>query len=135
ARMQQALELLGQAVMDYPATNLAINIIYHPRSKAYHLEAKLKLPHITLFTSDWDAYMDSAYQRCVSKLINKVAVNQEKPNGRLDETAETETTLGRDILAPQEPAGGGLGEAVFPGGYAAALMGGSRLGARMWKKG
>src|SRR5689334_17362869 len=83
ARMQQALERLGQAVMDYAASNLALNVIYHPHSKAYHLEAKLKLPHITLFTSDWDAYLDSAYQRCVSKLINKVAMNQEPPQGRV----------------------------------------------------
>src|SRR5262249_39938347 len=72
-RMQQSLEPLGQAVTEFPRADLWLKVIRHPGSDSpYHVEAKLALPGQPFFSGDWDAYLDSAFQRCVRKLARKV---------------------------------------------------------------
>src|SRR5205085_9646825 len=71
-RIQQSLQPLGEAVQDFPSSELTINVICHPRSQAYHVEARLKVPGKTHFSSDEDAYLDTAFQRCLRKLVQLV---------------------------------------------------------------
>jgi hypothetical protein len=42
-RMQQLLEPIGEAVQDFPTSELFIEVLHHPREE-YHVEAKLKVP-------------------------------------------------------------------------------------------
>jgi len=125
-RMQRSLEQIGEAVKHFPSSDLGIMCIHHPRSNAYHVEAKLKLPGQTLFTSDWDAYLDSAFQRCVRKLARKLEAAKANPDRQAGRVAERRAELDRDIVAPTDPDAGPLGEAVRRGDYLAfrnALLG------------
>src|SRR5437773_1641753 len=81
-RMHNDLAPLGEAVEDFPNSQLWITLIRHPRpgASAYHVEAKLKLPGQTLFSGDWDESLDVAFQRCVRKLIRKVGAYREHPD-------------------------------------------------------
>jgi ribosome-associated translation inhibitor RaiA len=117
ARMQASLAPLGEAVKDFPASDLWVNVIYHPRSQSYHVEFKLKLPGQTLFTGERDPYLDAAFQRCVRKLVWKVEAYREHPDRRAVETAEQRTALAREVMAPEDPDAGPLAEAVREGDY------------------
>src|SRR5947209_7898028 len=101
-RMQQGLQPLGEVVHDFPNSDLWITLIHHERSALYHVEAKLKLPGQTLFTGDRDAYLDSAFQRCVRKLVRKVEAYKEHPDKKAIETAERQAALGREVVAPTD---------------------------------
>ena len=79
-RIQQRLEPLGEAVKDLPEADLALTLIYHPRSDAYHADAKLKLPGETLATVERDAHLDLAIERCIGNLVARVGAYKEHPN-------------------------------------------------------
>src|SRR5207237_6225755 len=79
-RMQQSLQPLGEAVQDFPGSELTINVICHPRSQAHHVEARLRVPGKTLFSSDEDSYLDTAFQRCLHKLVHRVDMYKETPD-------------------------------------------------------
>ena len=64
-RMQGFLGQLGDQVQDFPSSDLCLHVTHHPRSGDFHVEAKLKVPGKTLFSGDWDPYLDCAFQRCV----------------------------------------------------------------------
>src|SRR5438105_7392782 len=100
ARMQQSLEPLGQAVEDLPRSDLWLKVIHHDgnQSAPYHVEAKLKLPGQTLFSSDWDAHLDSSFQRCVNKLVHKVRAYREEPGRRAAEEQAAARTVRRAAL-------------------------------------
>ncbi len=117
ARMQQGLQPLGEVVQDFPRSDLWITIIHHPRSALYHVEAKLKLPGQTLFTGDPDAYLDSAFQRCIRKLLRKVEAYKERPDKKAVETAERRAALQREVVVPTDADTGVLGKAVHTGDY------------------
>jgi hypothetical protein len=72
ARMQALLEPLGEAVQDFPGPELRLTVIFHPQTQVYHVEAKLKMPGQTLFTSAEHAYLDSAFRSSLDELIGRV---------------------------------------------------------------
>ena len=117
-RMQRFLDDVGQSVQSFPRSDLWIKITHHPRSDAYHVEAKLKLPGKTLFSGDQDSYLDSAFQRCIHKLIHRVEMYRENPDSEATEQARKLEALDDNIVAPEPPEGGMLGAAIAAGDYA-----------------
>jgi hypothetical protein len=111
ARMQASLEPLGEAVRDFPRSDLWFNVVFHPNSRIYHVEAKLKVPGRTFFSGATDPYLDSAYQRCVRELVQRVADYKTHPDRDAQEQARRRATLDREIIALQAPADGILGRA------------------------
>jgi hypothetical protein len=119
ARMQQSLAPLGEAVQDFPQSDLWVTVVHHPRGGVFHVEAKLKLPGQTLLTGDKDIYLDSAYQRCVRKLVRKVEAYRERPDRAALRAAERRAALDRDVVAPEDPDAGPLAAAARAGDYRA----------------
>jgi hypothetical protein len=117
ARIQAALAEIGGVARDFPASDLAIRVLYHPRSQAYHVEFKLKLPGRTLFGDETDAYLDSAFQRGLCKLVRKAEAYRDHPDREAAEAAEQRIALDREVVAPEDPDGGRLAEAVRNGDY------------------
>jgi hypothetical protein len=117
ARMQQSLEPIGDAVRDFPHSELWITVVRHPRSDSYNVQAKLKVPGATLFSGDRDTYLDSAFQRCVRKLARKASAYREQPDRQAEERAEDRAGLDRDVVAPEDPSMGPVADAVKNGDY------------------
>ena len=118
-RMERSLTPLAEAVQDFASAELRFTITYHPRIPAYHVEARLKLPGRTLFTGSQDTYLDSAFQRCVNKIARRAEAYREHPDREAGEVAQDEAALDRDIVAPEDPGAGPLGEAVRAGSFRA----------------
>jgi hypothetical protein len=119
-RMQRRLEPLGEAVRAFANSELAVKVIHHPRSKAYHVEGRLKVPGASFQSGDWDADAYPAFERCIHKLGLKVGDYREHPNGRAEAAARRAGALDREVVAPEEPqAGGPLAAAVRAGDYKA----------------
>jgi hypothetical protein len=118
-RMQQSLQPLGEAVQDFPSSELTINVICHPRSQAYHVEARLKVPGKTLSGSDEDVYLDTAFQRCLHNLVQRVGMYEESPNAAAAEQTRQRQRLDNRIVAPAASAAGPLGQAIEAGDYRA----------------
>jgi hypothetical protein len=117
-RIQPQLNQLAEAVGRLPAT-LDLVIVRHPRSDRFHVEASLKLPRRSLFTGQWDPYLDPALEQCLRKLIRKVEVYHQEPNRQQDQVAADVAEMHREIVAPEEPDEGSIGQAVQAGDYAA----------------
>lgn len=122
-RMQASLEPLGEAVREFHGADLAFNVIYHPNSQVYNIAARLRVPGQTLFSADKDTYLDTAYQRCVQKLVRKVASYCEAPDRDAQDQARRQALLNREIVMPQDPADGVVGRAVERGDYRAFRRG------------
>jgi hypothetical protein len=125
-RMQRALEPIGDAVRDYPHSDLFITAVHHPRSATFHVAAKLKVPGVTFLTGDRDAYLDSAFQRCVRKLVHRLDGHKSPPDGGAADAVRRRAALDSDVVAPEAPAFGPLSRAVQAGDYRAfrnALLG------------
>jgi uncharacterized protein DUF3175 len=118
ARIDGPLSQIVDAVGDLPA-ELEIKIVHHPRSQQFHVKAALALPRRTLFTGDWDDYLDTALCRAVRKLRHKAAVYQAETNHAPDDVARRVDQMNRDILAPEAPEMGALGGTVAAGDYLA----------------
>jgi len=118
-RMQDTLAPLRDAVQDLEPCDLWIQVIYHANSDSYHVEFKFKTAAHTLMTGDWDRYMDSAYQRCVRKMVRKVQDARLKPARQLETPAERVEQLNQDVVAPEGADEGPLGKAVQEGDYRA----------------
>jgi hypothetical protein len=116
-RMQQSLAPLGEAVGRFGRSELLVRVLHHPHADQYHIEARLRLPAESLFTGDWDPYLDSAYQRCVRKLIQKVHGYRDLPGRRALQTARRESALDHDIVAPEGRDPGPLSRVVAAGDY------------------
>jgi ribosome-associated translation inhibitor RaiA len=117
ARMQSSLGRLSESVRDFPSSDLTLKVIHHPRSGAYHVEARLRVPGRTLFSGDQDAYLDTAFQRCLRKLVQHVEAYRADPNRAAQEQARRRDALDNNIVAPEDPADGVLGRAVTAGDY------------------
>jgi hypothetical protein len=117
ARLQGFLGELGESVRDLPGSDLTLNVIRHPRSGAYHVEARLRVPGRALFSGDQDDYLDSALQRCLRKLVQHVAAHKASPDRAAEERARRREALANNIVAPEIPADGALGRAVAAGDY------------------
>jgi hypothetical protein len=118
-RMQQSLAPIGEAVQDFPHSDLWVTVTHHPRSQTYHVQMKLKLPGGTLFTGDRDAYLDSAFQRCVRKLAQKVQGFSARRNRDAERAVERREALDDNVVMPEDPQVGPLGAAVRGGDYRA----------------
>jgi hypothetical protein len=119
ARMQASLATLAEAVTDFPTSQLRINLIYHPRSAMHHAELALKLPGQTFFAGERGPYLDSAFHRALGDLVQKAQAYKERPDRGAVELAEHLAALDRDVVAPEGPEDGPLGEAVARGDYRA----------------
>jgi hypothetical protein len=124
ARLQRLLDPLGEVVRGFPRSELWLKLIHHEGNAAapYHVEAKLKLPGRTLFSGDWDAYLDTALQRCLSKLTRKAEAYRDDADRPAVEAARRRQAMDRNIVAAQEPEDpdtGPLGRALANGDYKA----------------
>jgi ribosome-associated translation inhibitor RaiA len=117
ARMQTSLAPLGEAVSDFPASHLRITAVFHPRSQAYHVEMKLKLPGQTLFAGEEDAYLDAAFQRALQNLVREAQKYTPVPGRNARATAERRTALARAMVAPEDAGDGDLARAALDGDY------------------
>ena len=72
-KMEESLRSLRQLVASFPISNLYITVIHHPRSREYHVKTALALSGEKLFTGDRDNAVQAAFERCVGKLVQKVA--------------------------------------------------------------
>jgi hypothetical protein len=117
ARMQRLLEPLGEAVEEFTSSQVSITVIRHPRSGDHHVAARLTLPTGSVSAEDRDTYLDSAFQRCVARLVPKVQEARRRPRPPEAAAAERLTALDRDVVAPEDPDAGPLGEAVRAGDY------------------
>jgi ribosome-associated translation inhibitor RaiA len=116
-RMQTSLAELSERVKGFADPALGVHVVYHPRSERYNVEFKLRLPGRSLFTGEEDPYLDSALQRCATKLTRKVEDYKEHPDREAVAAAERRAAIDRDIVAPEDPAAGPLGEAAAAGDY------------------
>jgi ribosome-associated translation inhibitor RaiA len=117
-RLQTFLAPLREAVQEFSSAELSITVLHHPRSD-YHLEFKLKLPGETLFTSEADEFLDSAFEHGLGKLLHQVEAYQEHPNQRANKAAKQRLTFERELIAPEDPEAGPLAESVRIGDYRA----------------
>jgi len=122
ARMETALEELGDAVQDFPASQLWMNVIYHARSALFHVEFKLKLPGRTLFTGERGEVLDLAFERGLRKLLRRVETYKQHPDPEATEKLERHLALENEIVAPEDPDFGPLAMAVDNGDYRAFRM-------------
>jgi len=119
ARMERTLDPLGEELRDFRSAELTLGVICHKQSQTYNVEARLRLPGRSLVTADRDAYLDSAYQRCVRKLSQLVKAYKEHPNREAEEAAERRASLDDNVVAPEDPDAGPLREHVQAGKYMA----------------
>ena len=116
-RMQGFLDQVGDQVQDFPGSELRIRVTHHPHSGAYHVEARLKLPGKALVSADQDAYLDSAFQRCVRKLAHAVGTYKENPDRAAMEQMRQREARDNNLLAPENAAEGPLGKLIEVGDY------------------
>jgi hypothetical protein len=117
------LKNLRGVVKYFPNADLYATIIFHPRSKTYHVKTSLLLPGKTLFTGDRDVEMRPAYNRCMRKLVQKVeAYKDELAN--VDRKEKFRKGTEQEVLPTQEPDPQVLQNAVENGDYGAFRMAG-----------
>lgn len=117
AKFESGLAPLREPVRDFPKSHLYITVIFHPRSKDYHVKTSLVLTGRTLFTGDRDVLAYPAFERCVKKLVKKV--NHYKASLGADaDTAKHEKGTYQTVLPTQEPSIEELQQSVDAGEYA-----------------
>src|SRR5215211_2859610 len=79
-QMQDWLADLGNAVREFPSSELAVNVVYHSKSDIYHAEAKLKVPGQTITTGDYEKSIEGAVKRCLEKAVRRVEAYRLDPN-------------------------------------------------------
>jgi ribosome-associated translation inhibitor RaiA len=118
-RMQPKLEQIQQATTVFPAADLWLTIVFHPKSLVYHAQAKLKVPGQSIIVGDRNPYLDQALVRCLDKALRRVQAYQANPNREAVEQADRRAKLADGVIAPMDPDAGTLGEAVQRGDYLA----------------
>lgn len=116
SRMQELLDQIDEAVGELPA-DLEFTIVRHPNIDRYHADAALRLPRRTLFTGDWDVYLDLAISRCLRKLISKIEAYQREPDHAAETVAERLDAMNREIIAPEDPQAGPIAAAAAARDY------------------
>jgi hypothetical protein len=115
-RIEPPLAKLSDIVGDLPG-DLDLTIVHHPNRDQFHVKAALGLPRRTLFTGEWDSYLDTALGRSLSKLSNMAKTYQQEPEHTADEVARNVEQMNREIIAPEDPDMGPLGTAAAAGDY------------------
>lgn len=115
ARIQPAIAALGGAVRDFADPTLGVNVVYHPRSRVYHVESELKLPGRSLSAGLEDSDLGTALRRCLARLTWKAEAYAEYPERGT--AAERLSASDLDIIAPEDPAAGPLAAAALEGDY------------------
>lgn len=77
ARIQEDLDLIAEEVVDFPASNLWLKVVYHSDSQQYHARAKLQLPGKTIVTGAYSPWLDEALQQCFGKIRRRVEQHKE----------------------------------------------------------
>ncbi len=116
--LDRDLRNLRGVVKYFPNADLYITIIYHARSKSYHVKTSLLLPGKTLFTGDRDIDMRPAYNRCARKLVQKVEAYKEDL-ANVDRKDKFRKGTEQEVLPTQEADPQLLQQAVASGDYAA----------------
>jgi hypothetical protein len=117
--MRPDLDRIGEAVRDFPMSQLWLTIVYHPRSNQFHAQAKLKLPGETIITGHYDPVLEAAVGWCADKIVRRVQAYQARPDHEALDAAARRAEADRNLIAPTEPDSGKLGEAIQLGDYAA----------------
>jgi hypothetical protein len=118
ARLEQGLGLLGEGVKQFPETELRVSIIYHPRSRVYHVECRPQLPGKTLFGSEYGGDYRMAFDRCVQQLGERLgAYLDNHPDRAAERVVAQRTALDRDVVAPEGHDTGPVAKAVQDGAY------------------
>jgi hypothetical protein len=94
-------------------------VVYHPRSKVYHAQAKMRLPGETIITGDKQAFLDAALERCFQKVLRRIEGYKANPDRAAIERAQSHEAMVTDIIAPAEPDAGRLGQAIQSSDYRA----------------
>ena len=115
-RLVDGLDRVAAAIGDIPS-ELDMKVIYHPRTQLYHAEAALRLPGKTLFTGDYDAYLDSALQRCLRKVIRKAEAYRVCGEDGERQRATAVADMNRRIVAPEDHDALPVAEAARSGDY------------------
>jgi hypothetical protein len=115
-RIEEPINQIADAIGDMPGA-MELTIVRHPRTSRFHVEAALALPRRTLFTGDWDPYLDIALSRSLRKLTRKAEAYTSEPDRADDERAQRIDQMGRDVVAPENPDMGTLGQAATEGDY------------------
>jgi hypothetical protein len=110
-RLQEPLDSVVEKVGNLPS-DLKVSVIHHPTSDRFHVSADLRLPRRSIFTGDWDPYLDIAAQRCLRKLIRKIDRYRLEPDRCGDQIARQVNESRQQVVAPQDPDAGELGEAA-----------------------
>lgn len=118
-RMQPMLDRLGQSVQEFPASELWLTIVYHPRSNVFHAQSKLKLPGETIITGNRNGSVDVAISHCLEQVQRRVDAYRMNPDREALHAARQRAEADRPYIAPTEPDAGKLGEAVQQLDYAA----------------
>jgi hypothetical protein len=116
-RLQQPLDSVAEKVGNLPS-DLKVSVVHHPLSDRFHVSADLRLPRRSIFTGDWDPYLDTAAQRCLRKLIRKIEAYHHEPDREGDHIAKQVKESRQQVVAPQDPDTGTLGEAAREQDYA-----------------
>lgn len=121
ARIQEGLDLIAEEVVEFPASNLWLKIVYHPDSQQYHARAKLQLPGETIITDAYSPWLDESLQHSFDKIrrrIEQYKGRQDDYTGKLapQQAAPSAVT---HVAVPTDTHSGELGEAVLRGDFRA----------------
>jgi ribosome-associated translation inhibitor RaiA len=117
AKMETALGHLGRVARSFPVSDLYIYARHHARSNDYHVKTSLVLPGKTLFTGDRDIALYPAYERCISKLVQKVEAYKRSLSNQ-EEVAKQEKGTHKQLEPTMDPNPEQLLEAVRSADYA-----------------
>lgn len=101
-RMEETLDALDRVTQQFPVSNLYITIHHHARSNDYHVKTSLALPGRTLFTGERHEDRYTAYERCIGKLVQKVAAYKSHLDDE-DERTKFQKGTHQEIIPTQVP--------------------------------
>lgn len=110
------MESLRRVVANFPTSDFYITINFHPRSNDYHVKTSLVLSGRTLFTGERDEHSYPAFERCISKMVNKVNAYKSQLSNT-PEISKHQKGTHQEILPTQEPDAATLEAAIDDGDY------------------
>jgi len=116
-KMESALDPLREPIEKFPVSALYLTIEHHPRSGSYRVKAALQLPGRGLATGGEDEHIFPAVQKCVWRLVHKVAAYEDRMEG-VEEKSKREQGTRHDVLPNREVDSKAVDEAVHGGDYA-----------------